>query len=81
VTPRSDLGVDPHISGPSVLVLRERADMDYVSVARDGCCSGQSMLHESEDIELLNQYLLCIGNDEANCQTGLELSCSECNQI
>ena len=55
--------------------------MDYVGVLRDGCCSGQSVLHESEDIELLNQYLLCIGNDEANCETGLELRGSECNQI
>ena len=29
--PRSDLGVDPHISGPCVLSLRKRGDMDYVS--------------------------------------------------
>ena len=54
--------------------------MDYVGVVRDGCCSGQSVLHESEDIKLLNQHLLCIVQDEANCQTGLELSCGECKQ-
>src|SRR5882672_7067296 len=81
VAPRSNLGMKPHISGPSVLSLRERADMDYVSVARDGCCRGQDVSHESEDMELLNQKLLCIGKDEADCQTGLRLSCSKCNQI
>jgi len=81
VTPRSDLGVDPHISGPSVLSLRKRADMDYVGVARDGCCSGQNVSHETEDIEFLNQYLLCIGKDEASCETGLKLRRSKCNHI
>jgi len=81
VAPRSNLGMNPHISGPSVLSLRERADMDYVSVATDACAGGQNVSHETEDIELLNQNLLCIGQDKAHCQTGLELSCSECNQI
>jgi len=55
--------------------------MDYVSVARDGRCSGQNVSHETEDIEFLNQYLLCIGKDEANCETGLKLSRSKCNHI
>jgi len=79
--PRSNIGINPHISGPSVLSLSERADMDYVGVATDACAGGQNVSHETEDIELLNQNLLCIGQDEAHCQTGLELSCSECNQI
>jgi len=69
VAPRSNLGMNPHISGPSVLSLRERADMDYVGVARDGCCCGQDVSHESEDMELLNKNLLCIGKEEADCQT------------
>jgi len=81
VAPRSNLGVNPHISGPSVPSLGERADMDYVSVATDACCGGKGVSHEPEDIELLNQNLLCISQDEADCQTGLELSCSECNQV
>src|SRR5882672_7977936 len=79
--PRSNLGVNPHISGPSVPSLGERADMDYVSVVTDACCGGKGVSHEPEDIELLNQNLLCISQDEADCQTGLELSCSECNQV
>src|SRR5882672_4925820 len=79
--PRSNLGVNPCISGPSVPSLGERADMDYVSVATDACCGGKGVSHEPEDIELLNQNLLCISQDEADCQTGLELSCSECNQV
>src|SRR5882724_2792362 len=66
-------------SGPSVLSLRERGDMDYISVVTDACTGGQNVSHETEHIELLHQSLLCIGQDEANCQTGLELSCSECN--
>src|SRR5882672_6747517 len=79
--PRSNLGMNPCISGPSVPSLGERADMDYVSVATDACCGGKGVSHEPEDIELLNQNLLCISQDEADCQTGLELSCSECNQV
>jgi len=55
--------------------------MDYVGVATDACAGGQNVWHETGDIELLNQKLLCIGQDEAHCQTGLELSCGECNQI
>jgi len=55
--------------------------MDYVSVATDGCCSGQCDSQEPEDIELLNQNLLCIGQDEGDCETGLELRCGECNQV
>ena len=53
--------------------------MDYIGVATDACTGGKNVLHETEHIELLHQNLLCIGQDEANCQTGLELSCSECN--
>ena len=81
VAPRSNLGMNPCISGPLVPSLGERADMDYVSVATDACCGGKGVSHEPEDIKLLNQNLLCIGKDEADCQTGLELSCSKCNQI
>src|SRR5882724_11380360 len=77
--PRSNLGVNPHISGPSVLSFRERADMDYIGVVTDACTGGKNGSHETEHIELLNQNLLCIGQDEADCQTGLELSCGECN--
>jgi len=81
VAPRSNIGMNPHISCPSVLSLRERVDMDYVGVATDGCCGGQCDFQEPEDIELLNQNLLCIGQDEGDCETGLELSCGECNQV
>jgi len=49
-----------------VLSLRERADMDYVGVATDACAGGKNVSHETEDIELLNQNLLCIGQDEAH---------------
>ena len=55
--------------------------MDYVGVVGDGGCSGQNVSHETGDIEFLNQYLLFIGKDEANCETGLKLSCSKCNHI
>jgi len=72
VTPRSDLGVDPHISGSLCAFPSEEGNMDYVGVARDVCCSGQNVSHETEDIEFFNQYLLCIGKDEANRETGLE---------
>jgi len=81
VAPRSNFGVNPHISGPSVLSLRVRADMDYIGVPTDACCGGQGVSHETEDIKLLNQNMLCIGQDEADCETGLELRCGECNQI
>jgi hypothetical protein len=80
MSPRSDLGVDPHISGPFVISPRERADMDYVSVATY-CCSGKNVLHATEDIDLLDQNLLRIAQDEADCETGLELRCRECKQI
>ena len=53
--------------------------MDYIGVATDDCTGGQNVSHEAEHIELLNQNLLCIGQDETNCQTGLELSYGECN--
>src|SRR5882724_11845775 len=79
VAPRSNLGMNPHTPGPSVLSFRARADMDYIGVVTDACTGGQNVLHENEHIELLHQNLLCIGQDEADCQTGLELSCSECN--
>src|SRR5882724_4210602 len=47
VAPRSNLGVDPHISGPSVISFWMREDMHYVSVVTDGYCSGQNFLHEA----------------------------------
>jgi len=46
--------MNPYISGPSVLSLRGRADMDYVSVVTGACTGGKNVLHETEDIELLN---------------------------
>ena len=58
MVPRYNLGVNPHISGPSVLSLRERADMDYIGVATDACTGGQNVSHETEHIELLHQNLL-----------------------
>jgi len=79
MAPRSNPGMNPHISNHSVLSLRERANMDYIGVATDDCTGGQNVSHEAEHIELLNQNLLCIGQDETNCQTGLELSYGECN--
>src|SRR5882724_8872237 len=48
VAPRSNLGMNPHISGPSVLSLREWADMDYISVVTDACAGVQNVSHETE---------------------------------
>src|SRR5882724_6707154 len=76
VVQRSNLGTNPHMSGPSVLSLRERADTDYISVVTDTFTGGKNDSHETQHIELLHQNLLCIGQDEADCKTGLELSCS-----
>ena len=55
--------------------------MDDVSVTTDCGCCGQNLLHGGDEIESLNQNLLRMGKDEADCETGLQLSCSECNQI
>ena len=55
--------------------------MDYVGVVTDACCGGQGVAHETEDIKPLNQNMLCIGQNEADCETGLGLRCGECDQI
>ena len=81
LTPRSNLWVDPHISSPFVLSLAVSADMDDVSVTTDCGCRGQNLLHGGDEIESLSQNLLRMGKDEADCETGLQLSRSECNQI
>ena len=64
-----------------MLSLAVRADTDDVSVTTDCGCCGQNLSHGGNEIESLNQNLLRMGKDEADCETGLQLSHSECNQI
>ena len=64
-----------------MLSLAVSADMDDVSVTTDCSCHGKNLSHGGDEIESLNQNLLRMGKDEADCEIGLQLSHSECNQI
>jgi len=54
MVPRPDLRVDPHIVSALGHSLRQKADVDDVSVATDCGCGGQDALHAPEDVNLLN---------------------------
>ncbi len=81
MAPRPDLGVDPHVASAFRPSLRQKADVDNVCVAADGRCCGQDVSHAVEDVEPLHQHLLCIAEHEAGGEAGLELGCSEGDQV
>jgi len=54
MAPRLDLRVDPHIASALGHSLRQKVDVDDVSVATDHGCGGQDASHAPEDVNLLN---------------------------
>jgi len=54
MAPRPDLRVDPHIVSALGHSLRQKVDVDDVSVATDRGCGGKDSSHALEDVNLLN---------------------------